>query len=86
MSLTSREEDFEVSKKLAQSMLNVVTKAENVGQGVDAISLLLAVYLGRLRDTSSITPNDAVVLALASHQDVLRQLSDQPLPNSSAVH
>jgi hypothetical protein len=78
--------DFEVSKRLAQKMAVVLSEVENVGQGADAIGILFAFYLCRVRDAGVVSPKDAIELASIINSQVLERLDDQPLQSDEAVH
>lgn len=77
--------DFEISKRLAQKMADVLSEVQNVGQGADAIGILFAFYLCRVRDAGVVSPEDAVELASIIHSQVLSRLDDPQLPSDEAV-
>lgn len=80
------ETDFEASKRLAQKMADVLSEVENVGQGADAIGILAAFYLCRVRDAGVVSPKDAIELAGIIHSQVMEYLDQQPLPRDGEVH
>lgn len=78
--------NFEASKKLGRAMIDVVKDAQNVGQGVDAIGMVLGFYLHELREAGVITADDAIELVGIVRDDVLASLASSALRDPAGVH
>lgn len=85
MNNRSDDVNFEASLDLAIAMLDVVKQADNVGQGLDAVGILLAFYLHCLREAGVITPDDAVTLAGVVQGDVVARLAASLPPAAAGV-
>jgi hypothetical protein len=78
--------DFDASCELGRAMMDVVKDAQNVGQGVDAIGMVLGFYLHELREAGVITADDAIELVGIVRDDVLASLASSALRDPAGVH